>query len=271
MKPVCWFTPPPPAQATGQVSRQREVAHFSGQVVPHLADAMGLRVLCPDPKPGEAMRADALWGLDLQSIADLTPRMLNASALCIYNLADDPGSCGQILEVALRHPGLVVLHDRSLHALCQRMGENGPDENGQEASAFYLSALARWYGRAGQDAGQAVLAGDMPAAELAQAMPLFEIALEGALGAVTHDVPLAEAIRARFPGLPVAVFALPEEGGGDMAGADYAQALRQWLVQEHQAMVERWAKASLIEAAARAYAEVTPLRFVPMLPARLLT
>jgi hypothetical protein len=37
-------------------------------------------------------------------------------------------------------------------------------------------------------------------------------------------------------------------------------------VQEHQAMVERWAKASLIEAAARAYAEVTPCGLCPCCP-----
>lgn len=192
MKQSFWFSPVPPSRT--------DIAQYSARVVPHLAGHIDLRVLHPEGTPADP-------GLGTQPMTGLSPRMLNTSWISLYNIGNNPVFHGAILHQAMRHPGIVILHDRSLQDLCHEILGAGPRDG--EATGAYLAAMSHWYGRTGREAARAVLAGDAPVSAMAKAFPLYEVALQGALGAVTHNSEVAEEIAERFPGLPVATLPLP--------------------------------------------------------------
>lgn len=88
------------------------------------------------------------------------------------------------LNLARRVPGVVVLHDLGIQDLLSGMLANGHFEE-----RVYRSEMARWYGGAGRDTAERVLAHRVTPAEAASTMPLFEIALPKAVAALTHTEP----------------------------------------------------------------------------------
>lgn len=192
MTPAFWFSPVPPSRT--------DIAQYSARVVPHLASLMDLRVLHPNASQAE----EELYSC---SMADVPMRALNASPLSLYNIGNNPLFHGDILRMAMRHPGIVILHDRALQDLCHAVLDDAP-RGGRDAST-YLAVMSHWYGRAGREAAHAALAGDVPVSAIANDFPLFEVALQGALGAVTHNPQMVAEIAERFPGMPVATLPLP--------------------------------------------------------------
>jgi hypothetical protein len=192
MSRTLWFSPVPPGRT--------DVARYSARVIPHLAQLIDLDVVRPDGMPE---------GRDLLSspIGNLNIRELNASRICVYNVGNNPVFHGQILQMAMRHPGIVVLHDRSMQDLCYAI--LGNPLNGDYDASSYRAAMSRWYGRKGSEAARSASGGEMPVSQLSQEFPLFEVALQRALGAVTHNPEVAEEIAERFPGMPVATLHLP--------------------------------------------------------------
>lgn len=192
MTQTFWFSPVPPSRT--------DIAQYSARIVPHLASLIDLRVLHPD-------ESQAGHELGSQPMADVPTRALNASGLSLYNIGNNPVFHGTILRAAMRHPGIVILHDRALQDLCHAVLDDAAQ--GDESTGSYLAAMSHWYGRAGREAARAALAGDVPVSALAHDFPLFEVALRGAFGAVTHNPQIADEIAERFPGMPVATLPLP--------------------------------------------------------------
>ncbi|NML92241.1 glycosyltransferase family 4 protein [Novosphingobium olei] len=192
MSRTFWFSPVPPSRT--------DIAQYSARIVPHLSSRIELQVLHPGAAQGDGQ-------LGAQPMAGVSPRALNASWSCLYNIGNNPVFHGEILHTARRHPGVVVLHDRSLQDLCHAVLDREAADNGGMAS--YAAAMAHWYGRPGREAARAVHAGDATISSIAGDFPLFEVALQGALGAVTHNPLVADEISERFPGMPVATLPLP--------------------------------------------------------------
>lgn len=196
MNRVFWFSPVPPART--------DIAQYSLRVVPHLVPLIDLDVVGPDierPDSGDGVAEILQW----RPAGTLTMRDLNASHLCVYNIGNNPVFHSQIMRTGLQHPGIVVLHDRSLQDLCYATLDE------KDGDGLYQTVMSRWYGRAGREAARAVLAGDVPISDLAQDFPLFEVALQGALGVVTHNPDIAAEVADRLPGLPIITLHLPYE------------------------------------------------------------
>lgn len=197
MSCALWFSPVPPART--------DIAQYSARVVPHLRKLIDLKVVCPDP-----VQAGSPWDnqdLDSREAGSLTMRDLNVSGLSLYNIGNNPVFHGQILRASMRHPGIVILHDRALQDLCHAVLDDACADG--ESDSFYQAAMSHWYGRAGRDAARAARVGDVAVSSLAHDFPLFEVALQGALGAVTHNSEVGAEIADRFPGMPIATLPLP--------------------------------------------------------------
>lgn len=203
MPDAFWFSPVHPART--------DIAQYSARIVPHLSALLDLQVVHPGEADGDMSGEGGL------RMGQVTMRDLNASRLSLFNIGNNPVFHTQILRTAMRHPGVVILHDRVLQDLCYA-ALAGPiaDETGQgggscaeDAADSYTAAMARWYGRRGREAARSVLAGDAPLLAVAGEFPLFEVALQGALGAVTHNSEVAAQITGRFPGMPVVTLPLP--------------------------------------------------------------
>jgi len=125
--------------------------------------------------------------------------------LAVYHIGNHLGH-RQILEVARRTPGAVVLHDLVLQHFFSALYLGN-----SQLGDLYTAAMGRWYGTAGLAAAQtAVLAGSPDFLNSGQVLqfPLFEEAIAGAFAVVTHSAFAAERVRKVFPG-PVWQLALP--------------------------------------------------------------
>jgi glycosyltransferase involved in cell wall biosynthesis len=107
---------------------------------------------------------------------------LNQSDLCIYHIGNSPFHI-PILQVARCHPGLVVLHDLSLHdlflSLCLRDGQWQDQE-------LYFTYMTRYYGVAGEKAARRFIDGKLQINYMRMQYPLIHLALENALCVMVH-------------------------------------------------------------------------------------
>jgi glycosyltransferase involved in cell wall biosynthesis len=112
-----------------------------------------------------------------------------------YNIGNHYGYHGDLLRLAERYPGIVVLHDVStIHLMTAYLLQMLPADS--------LRQLRRWYG----DDAPGMLAGmktipDWPwRVENVHAFPLTEIALSNALSVVTHSHYAASMVRDQYVG-----------------------------------------------------------------------
>jgi hypothetical protein len=106
---------------------------------------------------------------------------LNRSDLSIFNIGNDPLCHGAILQVARRHPGIVILHDLSLqHLFLGIYRERLKDRNG------YLEKMAFYYGQQGRECAKMVWEGRLTPDEVGEQFPLTPLALEQAMGVIVH-------------------------------------------------------------------------------------
>ena len=195
---ILWFSPLPPAKT--------DIANYTCRVMAHLTRFADVQLAYPDGQP-------AVAGAGVP-ISSLSPRDLNAADYCIYNLGNDTRFHDQIARCAIAHPGIVVLHDRSLHEFFLRHFNNGP------ARDSYLTHMVRWYGGAGFAAALDVRKGLIRPSALTARFPLFEPAVDRAMGVICHNPHVADEVRARFPKLPVLDLPLPYPAlpAGDVQG-----------------------------------------------------
>lgn len=195
MSRALWFSPVLPART--------DIAHYTARVMPALAERLEIGVVRPDAADGVAVTADL-------SISDLSAKDLNRAGSCFYNIGNNPAFHMQILDVAARHPGIVILHDRSLQDLCFAWPDAGQDAGAQVGGmARYRAAMTRWYGHAGEEAARSVLSGEIAPADIGGEFPLYEEVVHGALGVITHNPDVADEISERLPLLPVLTLPLP--------------------------------------------------------------
>jgi glycosyltransferase involved in cell wall biosynthesis len=164
-----WFSPLPPARTA--------IGHYALLVLPALARHADVVVWTERPywPPGlEAHATVRQW--DGRSWAEL-----NSADATLYHIGNNARFHGWILDVAGQHPGVVVLHETRLHELfAAQLLDNSPDETA------YLSAVRRCHGTAAVLHAQRFVRGEATAGELADSIPLTELALDRARGAVVH-------------------------------------------------------------------------------------
>ncbi|MGZ4384667.1 MAG: hypothetical protein ACXVY3_08705 [Gaiellaceae bacterium] len=160
---VAWYSPLPPSTS--------RVARYSALLVPALRER-GVEVV--------AARGKRRW------------RGEPETDIAVYQIADDPAEHAWIFELLLRRPGLVVLHDFSLHRLVAGVTLERGDRDG------YLRALERDSGLTGRMLGYAVADGRIPPLWEAhsQRFPLAAEILDRADGVIVHSRALEARVRA---------------------------------------------------------------------------
>src|SRR5215216_3081263 len=163
-----WFSPLPPART--------DIAHYAQRTLPALARHADIVAWVDQPEWPAGIEASATvrrWDGDSWAA-------LNAADATLYHVGNNALFHGWIWEVARRHPGIVVLHDTTLHELfAGHLLKSRHDDNA------YLSAVQRCHGDAVVEA-EWLLRGEVTADTLGSALPLTELALERARGAVVH-------------------------------------------------------------------------------------
>lgn len=187
-----WFCPLPPAK-TG-------IAEYAAKVIPSIATHAEL-----------TFWVDQLqWDPALQQYGNIRPYdpsfivwpEINRADLNIYHIGNHPEFHGAIWQVARQCPGVIVLHDPSLHHLfgaLYRERWNLRDD--------YLRIMHRYYGAESLEAAGAFFDRGLSTEFMAEHFPLTWYALERSLGVVVHSRKAFEELKSGH--LPAAYIPLP--------------------------------------------------------------
>jgi glycosyltransferase involved in cell wall biosynthesis len=182
---INWFSPLPPANTA--------IAEYALTTLRALAQHADVVVWTDRP----------YWPLELEAAATVRQwdgeswPALNMADATLYHIGNNVRFHGWIWEVARRHPGVMVLHETRLHEFfAGQLLDNAADETA------YLAAVGRCYGAEGLSHARRFMRGDATAGELAETLPMTELALERARGAVVHTAgAFADAVAIRRCGV----------------------------------------------------------------------
>ena len=188
-----WFCPLPPAK-TG-------IADYALKILPFLGTHADVSFWTTQEEWDPAI---ALYGQVRRYDAAAMPwSELNRADLNIYHIGNQPDFHGAIWEVARNCPGLVVLHDPSLHHFFGALYRDR--ENKRSA---YLQLMRRYYGEASMTTAVAFFDHGFSTEFMAEHFPLTWHALENALGVVVHSYKAFSELKAAQR-LPAAYIPLP--------------------------------------------------------------
>ena len=162
-----WFSPLRPART--------DIAHYALRTLPALAHYFDITV----------WTERTYWPLEMEAYARVRQwdgaswAALNAADVTLYHIGNNAQFHSWIWDVARRHAGVVVLHDTRLHEFFAAQLLQGD-------GTAYLSAIRRCHGAAAALHAARLLDGHITANALAETIPLTELALERARGAVVH-------------------------------------------------------------------------------------
>jgi glycosyltransferase involved in cell wall biosynthesis len=181
---VACFTPLSPV-ASG-------ISYYSEELLPVLARALNLDTFVDGYTPSEAPALRAA-GVAVRGGREFA-RAQRAAAYdaLIYQMGNSPAHA-YMYDLALREPGIVVLHDVVLHHLRLWMAVN----QGRAQRRAYAGDLARLYGAAGSELARAVLRGQTPPTLFDY--PLVEPVLDAAQAVIVHNVASAERVQSLRP------------------------------------------------------------------------
>lgn len=192
---IAWFSP---------LSSRSAIGEFSVHVAGELAKHAEVELWTADDPPYQPTDLKVI-GFSSDS-ADL--ELLNHRDMAIYNMGDYLPFHGHIDAVSRRFPGVVILHDRVLHHLYAGMWLMGD----APSARTYIDRMHTYYGEVGAKAAREALAGRRtPVWESDEEVlryPLYEEAIAGALGVVTHSKAQAADITECWLG-PVSALQLP--------------------------------------------------------------
>ena len=195
---VAYVSPLPP-QRSG-------IADYSAELVPHLAEHLELELFSDRPSEAGA----ELAGLPVHAVASLATR--DDFDLAVYHLGNHPDFHASILDMSMRRPGVVVLHEFMLHHLVQGTTLVKGD------SEAYVEAMRYCYGQTGESLARRHIDIGLPVD--VWRYPLFERVVDRSLGLIVHNHFTADRVHASRPGVPIEVVphhlsldALPTGGG----------------------------------------------------------
>lgn len=137
---------------------------------------------------------------------DLSKILNNNYELIIYNIGDNLEFHKYIYEVSKKNKGIVILHDYVMHHFFA--GYYLIDKKDVDA---YIRKMKFWYGEFGESlARRSVQGQNLPIWETDEVVkyPLFEEAIAGSLGVITHSNFLRKYVEANFCG-PVSTIYFP--------------------------------------------------------------
>jgi glycosyltransferase involved in cell wall biosynthesis len=148
--------------------------------------------------------------IPFQNAADVDPHLLERYDLVVYNIGNHLPYHEAIFEIALRVPGLCILHDLVMqHFFVSYFLEKHRRQD------LYVAAMEKHYGDEGRRVATMVVAGQASTflnSDAPLRYPLFEEAVAGAYGLLVHSQ-WAEQRAARALPCPVGRLFLPYEIG----------------------------------------------------------
>lgn len=187
---IAYFSPLPP-QRSG-------IADYSAELLPHLAAHADVDVWFEGYEPA----ADALPPLrrvDCSGRKDLLPQLADYDGI-VYHLGNDVRYHESIYRVFLQHPGVVVLHDYSLHNFFA-----GYLLDVLKSPEAYGDEMQYNYGLHGRLVAADVLAGRRAAPWEVEPLryPLIRRILDRATGLIVHSEFVKTLVHRTHPALPV--------------------------------------------------------------------
>lgn len=191
---VAYVSPLPPA-ASG-------IADYSAELLPHLAGHLELELFVPpDGPPPSRHLAESFPVRPWRRLDD------PAIDLRLYHLGNNHLFHGAILRAAAEQPGVVVLHEYVLHHMVREMTLTAGDLDG------YVEAMRVAYGATGESLARRAIGTGVPLDPFA--WPLFEPAVDAALGVIVHSRTARQRVLASRPAARVAVVPQHFSGGGE--------------------------------------------------------
>jgi len=188
---INWFSPLPPART--------DIGHYTLRLLPALAERAEVTLWTTQTDWDRAAERYA----EVRHWQGREWAALNSAAMTFYNIGNNRLFHSDIWLISQRHAGVVILHD-----LCLQHFFVGLYLEMQQDRAAYRTAMERCYGPEGKAAAERFFNGELSLLELAQAYPLTEPALAGAVGGIVHTrAGLAELTRQ--PHWPVGYAPLP--------------------------------------------------------------
>ncbi len=168
-----WFSPLPPAST--------DIAHYTTRVLAALSEQAQVRLWTDSREWDEGLKEFA--GVRFYQAGNIRWEEVNQAGMSIYHIGNNPLFHGSIWQVSRQHPGIVVLHDERLHHFFDGLYR----VQWRDLQA-YLAVMQRYYGAEGKQAAEECFRNDASNIdEMAERYPLTPLALENALGVVTHN------------------------------------------------------------------------------------
>lgn len=208
---VAFVSPLPPA-ASG-------IADYAAELLPHLAEHVDLELFPPPGGPPPAT--------DLAELFPVRPWRELAEPgydLRLYHLGNNHRFHGAILEALVELPGVVVLHEYVLHHMVREMTLVAGDPDG------YVEAMRMAYGAAGESSARRAVGTGVPLDPFA--WPLFEPAVDAALGVIVHSETARRRVLASRPAARVAVVPMAVATAADPEGERRAARRRLGIAEE---------------------------------------
>ena len=155
---VAFFSPLPPAKSG--------IADYSAAVLEHLNKSIEVETFASRPAAFDASRYD----------------------VCVYQLGNNPYH-GFVYEAALKHPGVVVMHEANLHHLIADLTINRNDWDG------YIREVGRNHGLEAQEYAERYVRTRQRAPDYS--LPMIRSVLAGSRGAIVHSDAVGAELRAQ--------------------------------------------------------------------------
>jgi len=189
---IAWFTPYSTSSAIGELSQ-----HVVGELA-RRCDVDLWITGADDARPADVPVFDLV-------ASPPTDEQLAAYDACVYHYGDQADFHAAIHDVAVRRPGIVVLHDRVLQNLFAGMWISRDRD-----PARYVERMGALYGESASRIAREAITGRRarPWSNVDDMLryPLFEEALIGAVGVVTHSASHANEVKAAWGGPVVELF-----------------------------------------------------------------
>ena len=165
---INWFSPLPPAKT--------EIANYTLRILPYLHEKSDVTLWTNQEE----------WNQELEKYAPVKQYQLdkmpwfelNQGDINIYHIGNNATFHGDIWGISRQSPGLVILHDYKLQDFFYMLYADKND---------YIQQMKKIYGEKGGKIARLFLNGHYSMEFIAENYPLTPLALENALGVITHN------------------------------------------------------------------------------------
>ncbi len=196
---ISWFTPLPSEDNDPELPISLRL--YLQHLLPTLRNHVDLTVFTKQQRW-------ETWIDDLVTVKPITASdnfwsEVHRGQLAVYHLADYPRTFAEFFDLSRTQPGLVVLHDTTIHSLVAFIWARF-----RKQPRTYLEILKRYAGEQHVEAGRQWLKEGLPPGQAPADAPLLEYLLESALAAIAHEPSVGSQLEASAR-MPTQLIPLP--------------------------------------------------------------